>query len=85
MLTHLDESDALCLQKSNKQTKKQKCMNCLGYSTHMTKSIYLCVCVCVLPDDADIVLGFVNVAGGSGLLSMIVPMAQRPFTFLHNI
>lgn len=34
---------------------------------------------CVLPDDADIVLGFVKVAGGSGLLSMIVPTAERPF------
>lgn len=40
---------------------------------------------CVLPDDADIVLGFVKVAGGSGLLSMIVPMAQRPFTFLFTV
>lgn len=40
---------------------------------------------CVLPDDADIVLGFVKVAGGSGLLSMIVPKAQRPFTFLFTI
>lgn len=36
--------------------------------------------MCVLPDDADIVLGFVKVAGGSGLLSMIVPEAQRSFT-----
>lgn len=40
---------------------------------------------CVLPDDADIVLGFVKVAGGSGLLSMIVPTAQRPFIFLFTI
>lgn len=32
----------------------------------------------VLPDDADIVLGFVKVAGGSGLLSIIVPTAKRP-------
>lgn len=32
-----------------------------------------------IPDDADIVLGFVKVAGGSGLLSMIVPTAERPF------
>lgn len=40
---------------------------------------------CVLPDDADIVLGFVKVAGGSGLLSMIVPTAQRAFTFLFTI
>lgn len=34
--------------------------------------------VCVLPDDADIVRGFVG--GGSGLLSMIVPEIQRSFT-----
>lgn len=33
-----------------------------------------------LPDDADIVRGFVKVGGGSGLLSMIVPEAQRSFT-----
>lgn len=39
----------------------------------------LCLQNCVLPDDADIVLGFVKVAGGSGLLSMIVPEAQRLF------
>lgn len=61
--------------------KQTKTYECLGYFTHKTNSI--CVCVCVLPDDADIVLGFVKVAGGSGLLSMIVPMAQRPFAFLH--
>lgn len=38
---------------------------------------------CVLPDDADIVLGFVKVAGGSGLLSMIVPTAERPFIAIN--
>lgn len=38
------------------------------------------VSVCVLPDDADIVRGFVKVGGGSGLLSMIVPEAQRSVT-----
>lgn len=36
--------------------------------------------VCVLPADADIVRGFEKVAGGSGLLSMIVPEIQKPFT-----
>lgn len=35
--------------------------------------------MCVLPDEADIVLGFVKVGGGSGLLSMIVPETQRSF------
>lgn len=33
-----------------------------------------------LPEDADIVRGFVKVGGGSGLLSMIVPEAHRSFT-----
>lgn len=33
----------------------------------------------ILPDDADMVRGFEKVGGGSGLLSMIVPKAQRSF------
>lgn len=33
--------------------------------------------VCVLPAEADIVRGFEKVAGGSGLLSMIVPEIQN--------
>lgn len=32
---------------------------------------------CALPEDADIVRGFVKVGGGSGLLSMMVPEAQH--------
>lgn len=38
------------------------------------------MCLCALPEDADIVRGFVKVGGGSGLLSMIVPEANRSFT-----
>lgn len=37
----------------------------------------------VLPDEADIVLGFVKVAGGSGLLSIIVPTAERSFIAIY--
>lgn len=42
------------------------------------------MCFCALPEDADIVRGFVKVGGGSGLLSMIVPEAQRSFTAYFN-
>lgn len=46
-----------------------------------TESVFLC---CFLPDDADIVLGFVKVGGGPGLLSMIVPEAQRSFIIFYQ-
>lgn len=39
----------------------------------------ICGWVCVLPDEADIVRGFVKVGGGSGLLSMMVPKAKRSY------
>lgn len=42
----------------------------------MNDSVFVC-----LPEEADIVLGFVKVGGGSGLLSMIVPEEQTSFSY----
>lgn len=42
------------------------------------------MCFCALPEDADIVRGFVKVGGGSGLLSMIVPETHRSCTSCFN-
>lgn len=42
------------------------------------------MCFCALPEDADIVRGFVKVGGGSGLLSMIVPETHRSRTWYFN-
>lgn len=64
-LIHLGEFDALYLQELVK-------IQFIEPTINIRANVF-----CALPEDADIVRGFVKVGGGSGLLSMIVPEAQR--------
>lgn len=77
VLTHLVEFDVLYLK------KRAKIERANDRSCHVLYLQENDCCVCVLPDEADIVRGFEKVGGGSGLLSMIVPETQRPFA-LHQ-